>query len=162
MATETMSKNGRRGNLFVSRDAWLAAADTRPIVEMDAPELGEGAVVLLRAMSQRDRDAWDLRLFGDIPMEDIDAALRERRKGLRLRDVREHEKAELLTRCIVDERGEPVFGADDVAFVEGLSAALVQRLYTRAAELCGLQEPAQDAAGKVSSSGPPSDGSPSA
>jgi hypothetical protein len=157
------------GEVLASFDDFLAgAADDRPIVPVPVPEWG-GRVVLMRAMSSRDRDEWTIRLMRDEPFDFDDATRRAREQRLTYADRMLGANALLVGRTIVGPDGARIFTDAQVGFLEARNAAVINRLADKALELNGFtqrdveQLEAARAAGKDGSASPsdaPSSGSP--
>lgn len=113
--------------------AAILAADDRRLEPVEVPEWG--GTVYLREMSGAEREGY---------LE----ALRKRTgpEGTltRFRNL----QAELLVQVLVDERGAPLFDADEVDALGGKSGAVLQRLFAHAAEMNGLNAEAEDEAGE--------------
>lgn len=101
------------------------------------PELGEGAVAIVRGMTGTERDSYESGLI----------VQKGKRSSVELRDIR----AKLVARCLVDESGERIFRDEDVAEVGKMSAPLLDRLYKVAQRLSGLSEEDLEELGKSSS-----------
>ncbi len=157
MTTDTYV-NGARAELLTTLDAWLAL-DDRPIVEVPVPEFGR--TVLMRAMSAADRDEWELRFIADQHVEPDPEKARERDRQMTYRERLAGAKAQIVARCVVNERGERIFSDQDVALLQQRNAAAINRLADRANELCGFTQ-ADQAALLKASGGTASDEQPSA
>ncbi|WP_265560939.1 phage tail assembly chaperone [Streptomyces hygroscopicus] len=116
---------------MLSRDQILNASDLT-IREVPVPEWG--GTVHLKALTGRERDAWEasnriLRGSDWIP-QPVGA------------------RARLLVRAIVDETGQRIFEDKDAAALGEKSGSVIDRLFDIAAELSGVQDSAvEEAAG---------------
>jgi len=124
------------GDVLTSFDDFLVAtADDRPIVPFQVPEW-QNKTVLLRALSSRDRDRWQLRLTSD------DYALLSPEEQ---RAQPKHRMAEfvgwaaaLVAQTIVTPSGDRLFSDDQAAVLEQRNAAAIDRIYVKAQELNGF------------------------
>lgn len=113
----------------LSRDDILKADDSAP-VEVDVPEWGGS--VLVRGMTGKERDEFETA-----------ARLQQGRRGemqpagpAALVNVR----AKLVARCVVDDDGNRLFTAADVAALGDKNGAAVDRVFQVAARLSGMGE----------------------
>lgn len=102
----------------LNRDAILASDDMKP-ERVPVPEWSGD--VYVRVMTADERDAWELEMWDE--------------KGQRKSD---HVRASLVTRTVVNEKGERVFGDADVEALGAKSAAAVDRVFKAAQRLNGL------------------------
>ena len=107
----------------------LKAADNDP-EEVNVPEWG--GVVLVRGMTGRERDAFEVSL------------MTPGRGGKRVMDPA-NVRAKVVTRCVVDDDGNRLFTDSDVVEIGGKSAAALERVYAVAARLSGLSDEDQEA-----------------
>lgn len=107
--------------MVLSRDEILSVEDLR-VRTVDVPEWG--GQVLVRELSAAERD--------DLEGETI-AIENESEKSRNLR-------ARIVVRCVVDEKGERVFGDKDAELVGRKSGAAVDRIFQVASELSGLSK----------------------
>jgi hypothetical protein len=114
--------------LHLSRDDIMKASDNDP-EEVNVPEWG--GVVLVRGMTGRERDAFEVSL------------MTPGRGGKRVMDPA-NVRAKVVVRCVVDDDGERLFTDADVVEVGGKSAAALERLYAVAARLSGLSDEDQE------------------
>lgn len=108
----------------LSRDDILKAED-RKAEKVDCPEWGGS--VLVRGMSGRERDAFEISLQeqrGNHPPVRNLANLR----------------AKIVSRCVVDEEGNRVFSDADAAALGDKCAAPIDRIFDAASRLSGLGE----------------------
>src|SRR4051812_29809096 len=96
-ASVSRSSTRRRTPMALSRDQILEAKDLETR-EVDCPEWGGS--VLVRALSGRERDAWEASLV----------QMRGKQQVPQMGNVR----AKLVVRCCVDENGERLFSDADV------------------------------------------------
>jgi hypothetical protein len=123
---------------YLTRDAILAAAS----LKTEEVEVGEwGGVVLVRELRGRERDEWE-------------ASLAVQRGKQMVPDVA-NMRAKLVARCVVDADLEPVFTQADVNALGDLSAAALDRVFTVASRLSGLDEKdLEEMAGNSATAGP--------
>lgn len=103
--------------------ASILAADDRPSVELDVPEWG--GRVRISAMSALQRDRYEMLLV-DSKSNGTNVSIR----------------AALCASCIVDEQGQSLFAADDVAALEQKSGAALGRVFDAAMKLNKIGEKA--------------------
>jgi hypothetical protein len=108
------------------------------IERVPMPELGEGAVAILRGMTGTDRDSYESGLV----------IQKGKRSTVNLVDIR----AKLVARCLIDEAGQRLFTDEEVGLVGAMRADLLDRLYKVAQRLCGLSDEDADDLGKSSPS----------
>lgn len=124
----------------LSREAFLAAPDRPPVpVPLDEALYGPGACVFLRIMSGTERSEYEKKWAGK------DAG---KNPGTFRWD--------LLVRTIVDERGEPLFGAEDEAAVMAKNAGTLEMLFEESGKLNGLRRKDVEDLEKNSQTGPES------
>jgi hypothetical protein len=113
----------------------ILSAEDLDTIEVNVPEWGVGATVILKTLSGFDRDAHEGSLFEQKGKDRV----------INTRNVR----ARLVAKCLVDESGVKLFG--DKHAVEALgrkSSAVLDRLYDRCLELNGMTDKAvEDAEG---------------
>lgn len=111
--------------------------------EVEVPEWG--GVVLLKAMSGKERDSFEASLQGKEP------------GSINLDNAR----AKLASKCIVDENGKRIFNDKEIEILGRKSAAALDRIFTEAKKMNGIGD--EDIAEMVKNSETvPSDGSTSA
>lgn len=98
----------------------ILAFDDQETVDVIVPEW-RGETVRLRSMTADDRDGWETAI---IVRNDLPPA--ERQRGLRAR---------LVALCAVNDRGERIFGDEDVAALARKSAKAIDRLFDAAMKL---------------------------
>lgn len=107
---------------LLDREAILKADDL-PVEEMEIPEWG--GVVRIRAMSGKERDAYEESII-------------LKRKDGEYETVMSNMRAKLLVRTIVDENDKPLFTTQDLELLGGKSADVLSRLFQVAARLSGI------------------------
>jgi len=116
--------------MLLNKDQILKALDL-PFRDVDVPEWG--GKVRVSTMTAAARDSFEQSIY-----ETIDG-----------KPVLKHEnfRAKLLSRALVDENGERLFGEDDfdVEALGAKSAKIIQQLFDIAQELNGTSKAAQDA-----------------
>lgn len=153
MVAKDLSVNGARSELLASREAWLALDredNDRPIVEVPVPEFGlvdgKPRAVLMRAMRQDDEDEWEYRYSGEMQFAFTAEQAQERQAPRKsVLEVQRGMKALLVSLCVVDERGERLFSRDDIALLQRRNAAAINRLASKADELCGITQADREA-----------------
>jgi hypothetical protein len=128
---------------MLSRDDILKAEDIT-YDEVDVPEWG--GTVRLRGLTGLERDTWE--------------ASNRLLKGSEYVPNPRGAKARLLVRAIVDAEGARLFRDQDAGALGARSAAVLERLFDRAAELSGLTDDAVGSA-EGNSEDTPDDASPS-
>jgi hypothetical protein len=137
----------------LSRDDILKAEDLTT-EEVDVPEWG--GTVLVRGMSGRERD-------------EFEASMAERRGGRMVQNFA-NTRAKLVSYCVVDDDGQRMFTAADIAALGEKSGAALDRVFEAAARLSGLSDTDVEEltenfggtrSGSSSSSSPPSSAKPS-
>lgn len=113
---------------LLSKDQILSADDL-PFRDVDVPEWG--GTVRVRTMTGGERDAFEASLY--------------EKEGDDLVYKREHFRAKLLSRCIVDEKGTLLFSAKEIEKLSGKSARALNRLFDAAQELNAISKEEQDA-----------------
>jgi hypothetical protein len=108
----------------LSKDDILKTEDNAP-EEVEVPEWGGS--VLVRGMSGRERDAFEV-------------SMRDHRSGQRLPGALTNDRAKNVARCIVDDGGERLFTDSDIAALGEKSAAAIDRIYEVAARKSGMSE----------------------
>lgn len=96
---------------LLSREAILGAQDL-PTKDVPVPEWG--GTVRIRSLTAKDRDAIETAIFT------------ARQEGLVAPD---NVRARYASACIVDEKGAPLFTADDVEALGQKSATALNRVY---------------------------------
>lgn len=105
----------------LTRELILKAQD----LKRESAEVPEwGGTLFIRGMSGAERDAFETSLFSKNGAERIFTG--------------DNIRAKLLVRCIVDDKGERLFGDDDVAALGQRNAATLDRLYDIAQRLSGI------------------------
>ncbi len=119
----------------LSKEDILKAAD-REAVEVDCPEWG--GTVLVRGMSGRERDAFEVSLE-----QDAGGAVQVQRgrgggrvPGRNLVNIR----AKVVVRCVVDDDGQRLFSDSDAAALGEKSGAAVDRVFAVASRLSGMSD----------------------
>jgi hypothetical protein len=103
----------------------ILKADDRATEEVDCPEWGGS--VLVRGMSGRERDAFEV------------STTQQRGRGPATRDL-VNIRAKLVARCVVDDEGERLFTDADVTALGEKSGAVIDRLFDVASRLSGMAE----------------------
>jgi hypothetical protein len=101
------------------------------------PELGDGAVAIIRGMTGTERDAYEASLIKQ----------QGRRSTVDMLDLR----AKLVARCLVDEQDQRVFSDEEIGELGKMRADVLDRLYTVARRLSALSQEDIDELGKASS-----------
>jgi hypothetical protein len=114
----------------------LAASDLTT-EQVEVPEWG-GAVII-RGMTGTQRDAYENSLM----VKDADGKYRVDTENMRVK---------LVLYCAVDEAGKQLFDASELTALAGKSAAVIERLFTAAQNINGLNKGAVDEAVKNSAS----------
>lgn len=119
----------------LSRDDILKAED-RAVEEVECPEWGGS--VLVRGMTGKERDAWEVTLADEASRT---TAVQRGRRGAPQPAVNLiNARAKLVARCCVDDDGNRLFADADVAALGEKSAAPIDRIFLVAARLCGIGE----------------------
>jgi hypothetical protein len=124
---------------ILSKADILAASDLATET-VEVPEWG-GAVII-RGMTGTQRDAYENSLM----VKEGDGKYRVDTENMRVK---------LVLYCAVDEAGNQLFDATELAALAGKSAAVIERLFNAAQTLNGLNKGAVDDAAKNSVSGQP-------
>lgn len=111
----------RGENVLLTKRQILEVQDL-PTEDVNVPEWG--GVVRVQGMSGSERDAFEMSVMTG----------KGKDRDLNLKNFR----AKLVSRCIVDEQGNRVFGEADIAALGGKSALALQRLFDVAQKLSGL------------------------
>lgn len=146
--TMLMNQNGshvRRS--FTTKEAFRALRVA--VVPVYVPELKdnpddpeeESPVVYMRAMTDAEKEEWQLRNIADQHFEPDPEKARENDRQKTYRQVLARNRPDLISMCIVDEDGRRIFSIEDVEDLANLNAGAVARLYAKARELCGLDAP---------------------
>lgn len=107
----------------LSKDEILGADDLKT-QSVPCPEWGGDAIV--RTMSGTDRDAFESE------------CLTYRGKSVEIN--RANARGRLLVRCLVDEKGEPIFKLTDAERLGAKSSKVLDRLFDVASQLNGLSK----------------------
>ena len=110
----------------LTKEQILSAQDVKP-VSVKVPEWG--GTVYVRPMSAGDRDRWE----GDL----LDRA--EKRKES-ITAATENLRSVFLAKCLCDEAGELLFGAEDVKALARKNYKPIDRVYEVAQTLNGLSD----------------------
>jgi hypothetical protein len=129
---------------ILSRASILAAEDL-PRETVAVPEWGGD--VLVQGLTARERDDFEISLSTG--------------KGKSQENNFRNLRARLVARCVVDEKGERIFGDADMTALGGKSAVVLQRLFEMAQKLSGFTSADVDELTKNSDDGQSED-SPSA
>lgn len=108
----------------LTRDQIMAAQDLAT-ERVAVPEWG--GEVLVKALTGRERDAFEASLTGD-------------RVGRKVKIDLENIRARFVAACVVDERGQPLFYPSDVELLGEKSAAALQRVFNVGQRLSGLSD----------------------
>ena len=108
---------------ILSKDQIFSANDIKSEI-IPVPEWG--GEVIVRGLTGHDRDAWENALMV--------------RRGKRFEQNMEDFRARLVVLCVIDEKGERLFHDGDVHQLTTKSAAALDRVYDKAAELSGISE----------------------
>lgn len=114
--------------MHLSRDDILKAEDNAS-EEVQVPEWG--GAVLVRGMTGRERDEFELSLM-------------EQGRGGRMTRNLTNTRAKLVSRCVVDDDGKRLFTAADIQALGDKNAAAIERIFDVAARLSGLTEAEQE------------------
>lgn len=106
---------------MLTRDEILKKVDTQ-IKIVKVPEWGGD--VRVRGMTGEERDAFESSIV----------TVKGGKSEVDTKNIR----AKLIVQCIVDEKGERLFGLDDIAALGKKSASALQRVFEVAGDLCGL------------------------
>lgn len=106
----------------LTRDQVMAAEDLQTEL-VPVPEWG--GEVIVKALTGRERDAFEASIAGD-------------RTGKRARLNLENVRARFVAACVVDERGQALFYPSDVELLGEKSAAALQRVFEVGQRLSGL------------------------
>ncbi|MGC5009746.1 hypothetical protein ACLQ2R_03170 [Streptosporangium sp. DT93] len=121
MATTSSPAADTTTPAFLTRDQILDISDRR-VEPVAVPEWG--GTVRVRSLTGRERDKFEASL------------LDKQGNARRTLDAR----AKLAQLCIVDERGQLLFGEDDIRALSNKSAAALNRVFEKAQQLAGLTE----------------------
>lgn len=125
----------------------ILAADDRKRLEIDVPEWG--GIIRLRELGADDREWYFAQIQPRAPKPG------EEPLPLNIIGIR----AKMLSRCIVDEKGEPIFDEADIKRLGAKSNTTVDRVFTAAQKLSGMDEESIKAAAKNSDAAPTSSSS---
>jgi hypothetical protein len=114
--------------VHLSKDDILKAEDLGT-EEVDVPQWG--GTVLVRGMTGRERDAFEVSL------------MQPGANGQRVMDPR-NLRAKVVARCVVGDDGLLLFSDADVAALGGKSGAAIDRVYAVAARLSGMSDEDQE------------------
>jgi hypothetical protein len=119
--------------MALSKDQILSVND-RPTETVDVPEWG-GSVILrtMSGLERNDYDASNMKRVGDSYEADTSNMY-----------------AKLLSRCLIDEDGKPLFTEADFGRLGTKSAKVLSRLFDKASAMNGLGRNAEVEAGKAS------------
>jgi hypothetical protein len=121
----------------------------RPIIQVDVPEFKENPddpdeempFVYMKAPTDAQKEEWQYRSIAELPYEpDREKAL-ERDRSQKIGEVLHRNRPDLISMCIVDEKGKRIFRTEDIETIADRNAAAVARLYLKARELCGIDAP---------------------
>jgi len=113
---------------LLGKDQILTAEDL-PYRDVEVPEWG--GTVRVRTMSGGERDAFEASLYI--------------REGEEMIYKREHFRAKLLARCIVDDKGARLFSDKEIEALSGKSSKALNRLFDAAQEINAISREEQDA-----------------
>lgn len=113
--------------MLLGKDQILAAEDL-PYRDVEIPEWG--GTVRVRTMTGGERDAFEASLYEKV--------------GEELKYRREHFRAKLLSKVIVDDKGARLFSDKDIEQLSGKSARALNRLFDVAQEINGISREEQD------------------
>jgi hypothetical protein len=104
------------------------AGHKMPTERVPTPELGEGAVVIVRGMTGLERDAFQKSIISG----------RGRRSTVNMENI----TAKLVARCVINEDGSRSFtdSDEDIAKLGNLRGDVLNRIYDAAARLSGLSQ----------------------
>lgn len=114
--------------MLLGKDQILAAEDL-PYRDVEVPEWG--GTVRIRTMTGGDRDSFESSLWdrqGDEPVYN-----------------RDHFRAKLLARCIVDDKGSRLFSDKDIEKLSAKSGKALNRLFDAANEINAISREERDA-----------------
>ena len=117
--------------MLLSKDQIFSAEDL-PYRDIEVPEWH--GTVRVKTMTGMEREAFEGSLWdrsGETPIYKP-----------------EHFRAKLLSKCIVDEKGERLFSDKDIEKLSGKSAKALDRLFDAAQEINGISREEQKAAKK--------------
>ncbi len=106
---------------FLGRDAILKQKDLE-IIELFVPEWD--GYILVRGMTARERDQWETSIV--------------KQKGNNTQLDMRNARARLVAMCVVDQKGNRVFGDSDVAALGNMSAKAIDRIFSVAQDLSGV------------------------
>lgn len=109
---------------LLTRDQILNANDLAT-EQVPVPEWGGDVIV--KALSGRERDAFEATIAGE-------------RRGKRVEMNLENIRARFVAACVVDEHGQPLFYPSDVELLGEKSAAALQRVFNVGQRLSGLSD----------------------
>jgi len=116
--------------VHLNRDQILKA-DDNAAEEVAVPEWG--GTILVRGMTGKERDEFEVSMM-------------ERGHGGRMVPNTVNVRAKVIMRCVVDEDGNRLFTAADLAALGEKSGAAIDRVYAVAARLSGLRDEDDEAA----------------
>lgn len=125
----------------LDRAGILGAEDAR-VEPVEVPEWG--GTVLVRALTAAERDHYEAGLLEE-RTEQRPRGPGGKRKGTRQTlgislGRLENARAKLVVLCVVNQRGERLFGDDDVKALGAKSALALNRVYEMARDLAGLTD----------------------
>lgn len=112
--------------MLLSKDQILSANDL-PYRDVEVPEWGGS--VRVRTMTGGERDAFEASIYD--------------RDGDRIELNRIDFRAKLLSKVLVDEKGQRLFSDKDIAALSGKSVKAINRLFEVAQEINGLSKEEQ-------------------
>jgi hypothetical protein len=130
------------------------------VEQVPVPEWGgDGAVLLVRGMTGRERDLWEESM---VAPEEAPTPFRKSDKPKTKKTViLENQRARIVSMCVVDEQGNRIFSDDDITALGEQDAAPLDRIYDVATALSGIgKEDIETVLGKYREA--PSSASPSA
>lgn len=122
-ATQGNTSQDAAPKKLLGRDDILSTTDTAFAV-VDVPEWG--GQVRVRSLKAAERDDYEATMV--------------RRRGKNVEVNMSNTRAGLCARAICDEQGNRVFSDGDVALLGQKSAAALNRVYEKAAELSGISD----------------------
>jgi hypothetical protein len=112
---------------MLSKDEILKADDL-PYIDVKIEEWG--GEVRVRTLTAGERDEYEASIYET--------------DGTNVTVKREDFRAKMLALCIVDDKGNRMFGTKDISKLSGKSAKPIQQLFEVAQELNGLSADAQE------------------
>lgn len=127
-----MSKQAQAQSSVVvaGRDMWTSLKPVVEIIQVPAPEFGDGVVVNVKGMTAGERDRFEESL--------------KKGKGRNMKvDLRTF-RARLCIASIVDENGERIFSSADLPMLSAYPVKILQRICKAATEASGLEDDDED------------------